>query len=84
MRQVTDTMNQTSPYYPQSDGELERWHAISKSMMRKVTAGKRDWDELLPYSLFASVPHSNMGFTTFELPFGRHVRGPLEVLKAGR
>ena len=89
MRELCDKLQirqiKTSPYHLQSDGMLECWHATLKSVLRKATAGKHDWDELLQYCLFAyrSILHSNTGFTSVELLFGRHVRGPLEVLKAG-
>ena len=73
----------TSPYHPQSDGILERWHASLKSMLKKAQGDRKDWDKYLKYLLFAyrSAPHSVTGFTPFELIYGRDVRGPLEMLK---
>ena len=52
--------------------------------MRKFTAkNKRDWDEYLPYLLFAyrEAPQELTGFSPFELLYGRPVRGPLDVLR---
>ena len=75
----------TSHYHPQTDGMLERWRASFKSMVRKSGVDSRDWDTYLKYLLFAyrSAPHTVMGFTPFELIYGRDVRGPLEMLKQG-
>ena len=46
----------TSPYHPQSDGALERWHAYLKGMLKKSGGGLKLWDKQLKYLLFAS-PH---------------------------
>ena len=74
---------QTSPYHPQSDGALERWHACLKSMLRKAGGNLKDWDCTLKYLLLAyrDSPHSVTGFSPFTLMFGREVRGPLELLR---
>ena len=53
----------TSPYHPQTDGLLERWHADLLAMLKKATQCKQDWDVFLPYVLFAYKrlvsPHFN-------------------------
>lgn len=75
----------TSPYHPQTDGCLERWHSTLKSMLRKCPETDRqgEWDRLLKYMLFAyrASPHSNTGFSPFEMLYGRPLRGPLDVLQ---
>ena len=74
----------TTPYHPQTDGLVERFNGTIKSMLRKfVSRNQKDWDEYLPYLLFAyrEVPQESTGFSPFELLYGRRVRGPLDVLK---
>ena len=73
----------TSPYHPQTDGLVERFNGTLKSMLRKTALEGKDWDKLLPYLLFAyrEVPQATTGFSPFELMYGRHVRGPLDILK---
>ena len=75
----------TSPYHPQTDGALERWHGTLKQMLRKCQDRRTDWDKILKYLLFAyrNTPHSNTGFSPFEVVYGRGLRSPLEVLKEG-
>ena len=74
----------TSPYHPQSNGSLERWHACLKSMLRKAGRNLKEWDSTLKYLLLAyrDSPHAVTGFSPFSLMFGREVRGPLELLRS--
>ena len=48
------------------------------------SCNEANWDKWLPYLLFAyrEVPQSSTGFSTFELLYGRQVRGTLDLLKA--
>ena len=74
----------TTPYHPQADGLVERFNQTLKAMLRKTSLSEgKDWDKLIPYLLFAyrEVPQASMGFSPFELLYGRSVRGPLDVLK---
>ena len=53
-------------------------------MLRKTACEDgKDWDRFIPYILFAyrEVPQETMGFSPFELLYGREVRGPLDIPK---
>ena len=86
MRQVAELLGihqiKTSPYHPQTNGMLERFHATLKSMIRKSSSERTQWDLYLPYACFAfrDTTHSATGYTPFQLLFGRDVRGPLSLL----
>ena len=74
----------SSPYYPQSQGALERFHQTLKTIMRAYCFQEnKDWDEGIPLLLFAareSVQES-LGFSPFELVFGHVPCGPRKLLK---
>ena len=73
---------QTSPYHPQSNGALERWHACLKGMMKRTDLKVKLWDVKLRYLLFAyrDTPHCVTGFSPYVLMFGREGNGPLKFL----
>ena len=75
---------QSSPYRPETNAIVERFNGTLKSMLKKlVDEGAKDWDEYIPYVLFAyrEVPSETTGFSPFELVYGWPVRGPLGLLK---
>ena len=54
MRNLAIRHQASSPYHPESPGALERWHQTLKSMLRKFCLeDKADWDDGVPYVLFA-------------------------------
>lgn len=82
MEIVEVKMIKTSPYHPQSNRMLERFHATLKAMLKKSAIEKKEWDMYLPYVCFAfrDAAHLATGFSPFQLLFGRDVRGPLSLL----
>ena len=73
-----------SPYHPQSNGLVERFHGCLKPMLQKFVGNNpKEWDKMLPYLLFAyrEVPEASLGFSPFELLYGREIRGPLSLVK---
>ena len=73
-----------SPFHPQSNGALERLHWSVKNMLKAIVESfDGDWDQVLPWVLFAyrEVPVAGVGFSPFDLMFGRDVKGPLQLIK---
>jgi len=74
----------TTPYHPMCNGLVERFNGTLKMMLRRMCAERlKDWDRYLPALLFAyrEVPQESLGFSPFELLYGRTVRGPMRILK---
>ncbi len=74
----------SSPYHPESQGALERFHQTLKNMLRSYCFDHdKDWDKGIPFVLFAAreTVQDSLGFSPFQLVFGREVRGPLLLLK---
>ena len=74
----------TTPYHPMCNGLVERFHATMNQMLRIMCAERpNDWDKYLPALLFAirEVPQESLGFSPFELLYGRSVRGPMTILR---
>ena len=84
MYQLGITQCKSSAYHPQSQGSIERFHQILKTMMRIYCPDcDKDWDEGIHLLMFAAHEpiQDSLGFTPFELVFGHSVRGPLKMLK---
>jgi len=74
----------TSPYHPAANGSCERFNGTLKSMLCAVAEDFPDsWDQTLQWILFAyrEVPVETLGFSPFELLYGRSVPGPFSLLK---
>lgn len=55
-----------------------------KSMLRKVIEKDgKNWDFMLPYLLFVirEIPQSSLGFSPFEVIYGRHPTGILDIVR---
>ena len=74
----------SSPYHPQSQGSIERFHQTLKTLLKKHCSEPNDqWDKELPYLLFAirSTPNDSIGLSPFDIIFGHNVRGPLDIIR---
>ena len=74
----------TIPYRPYSKGPVERFHAMLKRVLLTMCAERpNDWDKYLPALLFAvrEILQESLGFSPFELLYGRNVRGPMQILR---
>ena len=87
-QQIVDELNiehvTSTAYHPQSQGCLERFHQTLKSMLKKYCLENQgDWDESIDFLLFAlrESPQESLGYSPFELLYGRQIRGPLKLLK---
>jgi hypothetical protein len=72
----------TSAYHPQTDGLVEKLNGTLETMLSMYVAeDQKDWDEYLPYILFAyrSTPHESTKETPFFLTYGRDPRLPINV-----
>ena len=73
----------TTPYHPVC-GVVEGFHMTLKQIFRRMCAERpKDWDKYLPALLFAirKVPQESLGFSIFELLYGRNVKGSMAILR---
>nr|XP_034316843.1 uncharacterized protein LOC117686229 isoform X2 [Crassostrea gigas] len=74
----------TTPYHPMCNGLVEKFNGTLKQMLKRMCAERpRDWDKYINPLLFAyrEVPQESLGFSPFDLLYGRTVRGPMTILK---
>ena len=74
----------TTPYHPMCNGLVEKFNGTLKQMLRRMCAERpKDWNRYVSSALFAyrEAPQESLGFSPFELVYGRSVRGPMSILK---
>ena len=71
----------TSPYHPQTNGMVERVHAVLNQSIRTLSLGDDRWDECLEQAVFGIRirKHSVTKFSPFELIYGQEVRLPADL-----
>ena len=76
----------STAYHPQSQGCLERWHGTLKGVLTKFCyLNAKDWDEGVQVALYAirTAKHEGLGYSPFELMFGRKPRENLRLVCEG-
>ncbi|CAK9812938.1 Retrovirus-related Pol polyprotein from transposon 17.6 [Anthophora plagiata] len=72
------TQYRTTAFHPQSNGSLERSHAVLADYLKQYVDSRHEWDEfpeLATFSYNTSI-HESTGFTPYELVFGKIARQP--------
>ncbi|KAJ8369382.1 hypothetical protein SKAU_G00094100 [Synaphobranchus kaupii] len=73
----------TTPFRPQSDGQVERFNAtLQKILATTAEQCHWDWDLMIPYAVMAyrATKHSATGFTPNFMMFGREVSEPVDLV----
>ena len=68
-----------SPYYPRSNGKIERFHRYLKKNLKSAVAEDKSWEDSMSQILMAyrSTPHLGSGETPVKLMVGREIRTKL-------
>lgn len=70
----------TTPYHPQSNGMIERWHRMLKAGLMARLNGNYTWVDELPAVMLGlrTAPRSDTGVSAAELTYGKVLRLPGE------
>lgn len=88
MQHYEDAFNikhiKTTAFHPQSNGSLERTHAVIADMLKSIQKNSNDeWDEQLNFICLAynTMVHDATNYTPFELTFGHTANLPSTISK---
>lgn len=73
----------TTPFRPQSDGQVERFNAtLQKILASTAERCHWDWDLMIPYAVmvYRATKHSATGFTPNYMMFGREISEPVDLV----
>ena len=73
---------QTTPYHPESNGQIERYNRTIVEMVRCLKLkSEKDWDIYLPHitSAIRCLENPSTGFTANKLMLGREVHKPVHI-----
>ena len=72
---------QTTPYRPQSNGVVERFHGTLVPMLLKSLKKQADWPLQVKFCLYAirAAPNRSTGYSPFQLLYGREMRAPVDL-----
>ena len=71
----------TTPYHPQANGLLERFHRTMKTSLRILADGHSNWTTLLPFVMLGwrNTPSTTTGCAPAEALFGTPIRALFEL-----
>lgn len=73
----------TSPFFPQGNGQIEKWHFNLHNLLAKsVKKSQKNWHELVPLVAFAynSTEHEATKMTPHSLVYGFELLAPVDVI----
>ena len=73
----------TTPFHPQSDGQVERFNATIQKILAATTERCHwDWDVMIPYAVMAyrTTKHSSTGLSPNMMLYGREITEPVDLV----